>query len=319
MKTVRRLAASMLATAATMATSLADSTSTSGPPPQEPTHFEQYQMAQQRDRSPTPAEVAADKQAREKQEQDRDWLLNGYEQQQARNRGSAASSSPDLYYHYITTDKDLSKLAGTSTGSSKTPDPGVRTGLERSNSSVTLRSDTGSKGTSPFATRSIFKPFFTPLAASSSPPGASSGAPPLSTSGLFPASKPEAKTASVSGFALHDPLALETPGQIAEDNNPTGVSKISDLTFDLPQDRLPDETGTHSNKQQQLDLPPPANIAQLHQQETMKLTAPGHTKTPDPKLTNPPIVPIAPSASSEMVRIPSTTSQLADPSDFFTQ
>jgi len=222
----------------------------------------------------TQAEIDAERQRAEKAKQDQDWLLRSYEQQQ-QARGLDSDQSTDLYYR-ISTDKDLSQLAGIPTLTLGPQPAALHTGLGPSGkNAVTLRGEAPGGATHLHS----FQPLITPLSAANSSSfnsffsSTASHAPPPST----------ATTSHTSEDDLtKDPAAIEMPGQTAAESNPLLQDKAANLAFDLSEDEGLPRQGPQDSGSSKAELPAATNAAQLQKISDASLVVPGTVKSTKP-------------------------------------
>lgn len=173
----------------------------------------------QPDRQPTQEEIQAQqKQQQQKAADDKDWLLRGYEEELQKHAGA----NGNLYYQ-LSTDKDLSRLSGVAPMDINNPGlvSPLRTGAN--GSGINLRAVPGQSRSSPL-NANLSKSLMIPLGVTDTinthnlyqpqPFGAAQS--------FFPSSNnagPKPTTVSTPDKA-QDPLALQTPGQVAANQNP---------------------------------------------------------------------------------------------------
>jgi hypothetical protein len=268
--------------------------------------------------SPIPRqESQGDQAAQEKERLDRDqqkdWLLRGYEEQlQARELANGQSQNNNLYAE-LTADKNLAKASGLTANTAPAPvTQNLRT-TDAGASNLNLRTNVpvvaASAHTGDLAGKTglQFKPLITPLGSTE-------------VAGLhdlfekLPALAAQNAPGPVSSDPVEasDPGALDVPGMTAAESDPV---KKADL--DLGLDPLPGETASQerSHHDLSLELPTSRNEEQVQQQQDTALLIPGKKKTVAPVAINPALLkPV--DDTSAMVPISSPgRGQVSDPFD----
>jgi hypothetical protein len=298
MKTARFVTVWVLVSAGAVSAGRADPTPArdSDPSTYESRYAQYMELQQKLQDAPTLKDLLEAKEARERRENAKDWLVRAFKQQQQLDEG--------------TPDKDATK----SDDASAALHPGSG---DDGHAVLTLRPDPNVKTD----TSSSNKPgAFKPLLAAEPPSNSYRFSPSASLSGsvLYPNGQPAPPTKAEK----KDASAIETPGALAAQNDPLGDRSGSDLSFDmasespLPDDNRNNPTNTPAPK---LELPLATDLAQVQKQQSAALSIPGKVQsTPPPPTLNPLLLQTPRSPTSEMVRVPPPLRvQIADPNDVF--
>lgn len=277
-------------------------------------------MTPQQSERLSPEDVNALRKEKERSARDKDWLLRAYEQQLQNHAGTTSQDQSANLYFQLSSNKDLAKLAGLPLLDSDTEDGALHQtgGVHPNQGSAPSRSDASSAG--PLSRGNLFKPLITPL-----------GAP--AASGLhnfysfLPAVLPPngslpKKSAVPAKILSDDSSDIQTPGMIADKNNPLTPPDASDLTLELLPGESIEQARAHQDENNNLQLPLPMDANQLHKAETDALSVPGQTNAAQkptavstPVKTVPTEDPEAPIPVNQLPQINPVRAPIANPFD----
>jgi hypothetical protein len=306
MKTSRLLAAGLLFYGGIIAIAAADTPASGYEPGTDP--------RAEGESAPPPFTRQPTARVKETAPQNNDWLLRGYEEQlQARALAGGQSQDNNLYVK-LSSDKALAQASGLSSPAPATPaGDTLRTGAVTGAAPLSLRTDATllpagapapSQSSLAASTGIQLKPLITPLGSSE-------------VAGLHDlfARLPELsnQALAVPAPAESDPGALDVPGMVAAESDPTKRANL-----DLALDPLPGETESQAaanHHEFALNLPVASDAERIHTEQDTALLPPGKRKTVGPLPINPKLMkPV--SDTAEMVPEGSPIrGQVADPYD----
>jgi hypothetical protein len=252
-----------------------------------------------------------------KEDDNRDWLVRGYEQQlQARAHAEGDPVDETNLYAELSGDKDLAKAAGISPTdyTSMVANVDLHTG-ESSNKSDALRPDPALNAGTPTAPAQapFFKPFLGPAATDETATVASPFAAPSPISAPFaaPLSFGSRSTPDTTGTTSDDlsepanntanPSDMDIPGMTAAESSPATRESMDLTTEDLlPGEVAPPERPHHDLS---LELPVASNADRLQKLQDAALSLPGQPEQAPKK-------PEAPSISETPPQPPSDTQDM---------
>ncbi len=199
------------------------------------------------------AAIDAQNNQAQKEISDKDWMMRGYQQQLQLRATKAPGSEDNNLLYRISTDKDLSKLAGV-TPIDPTVDPTaeLKTGAQ-GKTALKLRPDAAPSVTAN-PTSSLFKPLITPL-------GATDAAGLHNFYGSLPAVTQAMVSKNKKAEAEINSADLDMPGKVAAESDPMPNDS---LTFDnLPDDALPEQQHSHGMGISKIELPITTNAGQI--------------------------------------------------------
>ena len=259
------------------------------------------------------------KKREEAAEQDKNWLVNGYEEQmKLKAVQSDDPNSPGSSINNKDSSKNDPSQPVTMVHTDASDPSGAGTGA------MNLRTDDAKAKDGQTAKQSFFKPLITPLSAPEAA-GLTSfyGAQPTTLNPLLPAdttTKPDSAATDPSSKTTDptaDPSSIDTPGMTAMESDP--MKSSTRFTLDL----LPGETAPKAEKvdpqelKTPLQLPLATNSSQLEKLQTASLDVPGKPKALPEAPNHQLLLDIGKPQIVEMPRMQyQTRNQIADPSDF---
>jgi hypothetical protein len=227
-------------------------------------------------------EINAVKKQQDREDQDKNWLLRGYEQQlhSHADSNSADDQGANLYFE-LTSNKELARLAGLQPWDSGASESlTYRTGASVSQRTAPLRAD-ASRTTGMSSQRNLFRPLITPLSAADAA-GLHNFYSPIAPSTVAPfyanaaSSNPAPTPSRDTRVETEDPADIETPGMVAAERDPLADPSTSDLTLDVLPEESIDHARAHQDNYNDVDqLPAPMDAAQLHKEQSASLQVPG--------------------------------------------
>jgi hypothetical protein len=275
----------------------------------------------------TPEEEAALQEAQKKVEDNKDWLLRGYEQQlesrQTVTDGDTVPQNTNLLA-VLSANKDLARAANiTPIDLDAAPELNPLTGEDGKKPKVDLRSDPmlDPLASADEKTAPLFTPLIVPLDAPASAPAHTPYAlpSPISSTIFSPISFDLAPSETAEDDAAQsvtpaDPGAMDFPGMTAAESNPA-MREALDLPNDQEPGALPPEDKVHHDLG--LELPEGSNSEQLQKLQSSALNVPSQPliRRATPLVVNP--LPAKPAIYSEPpMTVPSPLrNHLADPYD----